>query len=898
VAKVGLTLLLLLVMLAYHFGGFGGEDAYWDDTPGQNHEKPKLQVIARFGCSQNAKEVLFAPKGERIITISRGDPSPFIWDWKEGRRVLDFPVQEATAVAFSPDGHRALSVGLNGLLKLWNLGTRRIIAELHQNNQKDRLAGFVQSVVFSPHGLRAYAIGSRDSEGLQPDADVRVWDLRKLTEVRSFEAHETGARGLAVSPDGDKILTCGDTSSILWDERSGRMIHRLRGHTGPVQGVQFLAGSRRAITWGDDSTIQLWDVESGRRVRRFLGPPGARIRAAVSPDGRLLVSCHAQEKVERLVLWDVKTGRVLKTLRYDGVGTGCIAFSPDGLQVLWVHADGAATVYRRGETGKVETPGKVEVRGAHENPSRQNSDHAKKPDPMNRLVSQEAERAILDGVRFLKQEQQPDGSWEDANKQALTGTTSLVTLALLTAGERPDSPAVRKALDFLRHWGPEQLRSTYAIALQTMVFAAAEPERDTLRIAANVTWLESAQIKVGRRVFPGCWTYSEVPAGGDNSNTHYALLGLNAAAEVGVPAKPEVWALAQAYWENAQREDGGWGYRAIDQLSTASMTCAAISSLLITDSRRFDGLDRSQRPVHKCGEEPSTRILDRGIAWLVANFSVGQNFPMGQQWKYYYYDGLEQVGRHAGIRFFGHHDWYRLGAEELVRTQDRLSGFWKGVGENQIVATSFALLFLAKGRAPVLVNKLRHGPTGDWNNDPDDVRNLVNIVSRDWKNLLSSQVLDPDADFARLRQAPIAFLSGHHAPEFSGQAKQNLRAFVNGGGCLLADACCNSKEFDTGFRLLMKELFPEDESKLRPLGDDHPVRRNKRVLGQIPVALWGIDKGGRTAVIYSPGDLSCFWNQAKISPEQAEFHEAIVLGQNAIEYFTGGKAGLDKLSAE
>ena len=146
-----------------------------------------------------------------------------------------------------------------------------------------------------------------------------------------------------------------------------------------------------------------------------------------------------------------------------------------------------------------------------------------------------------------------------------------------------------------------------------------------------------------------------------------------------------------------------------------------------------------------------------------------------------------------------------------TRTSFRASG--KALIEaDRTVATSFALLFLAKGRAPVLVNKLRHGPRGDWNNDPDDVRNLVAVVSRDWRNLLTWQVIDPAvASVADLLQAPIVFLTGHRIPELNALAKQNLRDYVEQGGFLLADACCSSPEFDSGFKQLVKELFPEEE---------------------------------------------------------------------------------------
>ena len=134
------------------------------------------------------------------------------------------------------------------------------------------------------------------------------------------------------------------------------------------------------------------------------------------------------------------------------------------------------------------------------------------PGPVHAAVtSEQVERAIRDGVRFLKGQQRPDGSWPEVEEKANTGTTSLITLALLTAGEKPDSPVILKALDYLRNFGPDRLRNTYAISLQTMAFAAADPEKDRLRLLANVEWLENAQIKLGEKTvfWPGTWTYSD-----------------------------------------------------------------------------------------------------------------------------------------------------------------------------------------------------------------------------------------------------------------------------------------------------------------------------------------------------------------------------------------------------
>ncbi|MGE3820887.1 MAG: DUF4159 domain-containing protein [Isosphaeraceae bacterium] len=517
----------------------------------------------------------------------------------------------------------------------------------------------------------------------------------------------------------------------------------------------------------------------------------------------------------------------------------------------------------------------------------------------------QVETAIKNGMRYLREAQRGDGSWVDAENDARSGTTSLVTLALLTAGEPADSPTVSKALEYLRNFSPRDLNNTYAVGLQTMVFAAATPERDQLKLTANVAWLERAQIKAGERVdWPGSWTYNEFKAlRGDGSNTQYALLGLNAAAEVGVPVKPEVWTLARKYWEQAQLRDGSFPYTPDVDNSSASMTTAGISSLIITGLKRFQGQEFLRgEEIENCGKGGMNISLQRGIDWMSRNFYVGQNFPSGQQWKYYYLYGLERAGRLSGQRFFGQHDWYREGAAELVQHQDRLEGFWEGVGAEQgrggrVVSTAFALLFLAKGRAPVLINKLRHGPSADWNNDPDDVRNLVDTVSRDWKHLLTWQVVDPNvASVEDMLQAPIVYLNGHLPPEFSAEGEKMLRTYVEQGGFIFAEACCGRSEFDKGFHDLMRRVFPEPEYQLKPLSEEHAVWRSRHVLKPEIHPLWGIEHGCRTVVIYSPGDLSCYWNQMEANPSNPAVIKAKRVGQNVVDYATGKELPADKLT--
>ncbi|MEZ6068869.1 MAG: hypothetical protein R3C10_01085 [Pirellulales bacterium] len=124
-----------------------------------------------------------------------------------------------------------------------------------------------------------------------------------------------------------------------------------------------------------------------------------------------------------------------------------------------------------------------------------------------------------------------------------------------------------------------------------------------------------------------------------------------------------------------------------------------------------------------------------------------QNPGQGRQYWLYYMYGLERVGRLTAQRFIGGHDWYRE-RRRLDPEPGPAFGFWKGNSHDdsdERVATSYALLFLSKGRRPVLVNKLKHPPGDDWNQHRHDIANLTRYTEDRWERPMTWQVVDVGA---------------------------------------------------------------------------------------------------------------------------------------------------------
>jgi len=112
----------------------------------------------------------------------------------------------------------------------------------------------------------------------------------------------------------------------------------------------------------------------------------------------------------------------------------------------------------------------------------------------------------------------------------------------------------------------------------------------------------------------------------------------------------------------------------------------------------------------------------------------------------------------------------------------------------------------------------------------------------------------------------------------------NMRAHLEMGGTLLADACCGAESFDTAFREFAKQLFPDKKLETIPPDDFlYSEKLNGEAITRlrcrtaktdgtpeatfkdVPPMLEGIQVEGRWVVIYSRYDIGCALEKNKSS---------------------------------
>ena len=308
------------------------------------------RIVGDVVTQKSATAIAVFPDGRRVLAAYPGqDPTIEIWDIETRSRLLRTPIF-GDSVAISSDGRRAL-IGSGNYMRLWDMltgeqlvledykkavlhttfstddhyaacstddsvhvwsvgpappaGAQLPLVEVLQFPVHDRL---INALVISPDGRRVLTGGQGST--------IRLWDL-DTRQSRNFDSEIPEIRSLAFSPDGKLALCGGDDAVVrLLDLESGER-RELRGHKEFVMSVVFSPRSKRAyaaggMVWRDarlsdatDFAVRVWDLENGDQRQHLEGHKGAVRSLAVSSDGRYVLSGGNDATP---ILWDTNTG--------------------------------------------------------------------------------------------------------------------------------------------------------------------------------------------------------------------------------------------------------------------------------------------------------------------------------------------------------------------------------------------------------------------------------------------------------------------------------------------------------------------------------------------------------------------------------------------------------------
>lgn len=160
------------------------------------------------------------------------------------------------AVHVNPSSGRILTGSFDYTMMLWN-GAGENAQLLHRLTDHD---GAVNAVAFLPDGKRAIAAGD--------DGNVALWDLDEARLIHRFKGHTSKIVAVAISPDGRRIATASwDRTARLWDVDSFADGPIFGGHEGPVNAVVFSSDGATLYTASSDGTIGRWSAADGHLQR-------------------------------------------------------------------------------------------------------------------------------------------------------------------------------------------------------------------------------------------------------------------------------------------------------------------------------------------------------------------------------------------------------------------------------------------------------------------------------------------------------------------------------------------------------------------------------------------------------------------------------------------------------
>ncbi len=158
---------------------------------------------------------------------------------------------------------------------------------------------------FDPTGKFVFATGQGGA--------ITRWSLDDGKRT-TFTAHESWVLDLAVSSDGQTLISAaGDDHLVWWPAAAEKPepVRKVKAHEGWIRSIALSPDGAFLASGGNDRMVRLWNTADGRKVGEFPGAARDIYCVRFHPGGEWLLGGDLDGKIHQ---WETKTGKLVRTL--------------------------------------------------------------------------------------------------------------------------------------------------------------------------------------------------------------------------------------------------------------------------------------------------------------------------------------------------------------------------------------------------------------------------------------------------------------------------------------------------------------------------------------------------------------------------------------------------------
>lgn len=325
--------------------------------PTDSAKKPILQLNheLRLYPLQRPIQPRFVEDDTCVLTLPALNRAVCV-DVKTGqpRRERTITAKDIYCITASPDSKHFAIGGFFGGAMVWTAG-KWIQLPMDGN-------ALVQALQFSPDSA---TLVTADEFGT-----VTGWNLKSIESAKAAQwrvDHTIGVTQVVFSDDGKRLVTVQKDGLIrIWDTRqiaksSQEPLDQFLKMPGKFTEIKFSRDGRYLLRagastwWGTLRSVRVYDLKTLQPVSPEVSPGELVLDAAMSPDGRQIVSGDARKKLR---FWDRETGREMRPVLVLPSEPRAIEYLPKGQKIVCLCV--------AGEVLRIDVAtGKVDARWQH-----------------------------------------------------------------------------------------------------------------------------------------------------------------------------------------------------------------------------------------------------------------------------------------------------------------------------------------------------------------------------------------------------------------------------------------------------------------------------------------------------------------------------------------------------